>query len=795
MSAGSFSIYDLNPEIKKLLNADNFLNGLSVNDFVEEISKDHILKGAEVNKKAYLDPKPYIRSFESTIRELNRLSADANDQRIRGEKQVDTYELKHSQNVLELSNSIDKTTDKFNHLDIKISDVSRKINPLGVTLNKISTSRDKSRETIFLIRAYHGFYTKGEYAPLENLRSSSKLDDNIECARYIKKLIHLSRRISDESISSTLKCLQMVESYGERMEEDLLKKFEIASDGDEMSGGNFDIRMMNNVSRILYEYNQGVTLMNRFVDKNELSVEASHDEATLNENEWEQWSDPNATNYDLTPHLNEFLENIKFNIKSKARLSKKIFNNPETVIVLFIERIYQTAIKRKVTSLLQLSLQRSLLAHVRILQALYGIIGEFTNQIKDYMVTEEFDTDQKVSQTLEQSNDDLFEEYISDNSYLAREKRNLKEVVNSILNTLDPDTFNEQTSDDFSVARSDTLKYSQQSRTYDHTRFSAERKKLAQFTQYVKAKINEKARSDQGVSKLELEEDDLKAIDSVETLLKTAAESIGRALELAPNEAAEHSLDVLAILIVNFEKLIVREELQLQSLNFFWTLNSIQFKKEILFCLTACAKKIIFPCVTNDPIAKGKARFLINEFVKVQETSINELLNSIVDYSLTQIRGFLGKQKKKDFLCDSIEDDTEACELISEFLNEMYANISVALTGDNLLNTLLMIGNEFLKLLLEHYKKFSVNSIGGVVLTKDAIRYQTIIDEWGIPELSEKFQILKEIGNLFTVSSELVNSLVTEGQLSRMKPYNVRQYISKRADFNPSYADKFFKFR
>lgn len=55
MSAGSFSIYDLNPEIKKLLNADNFLNGLSVNDFVEEISKDHILKGAEVNKKAYLD--------------------------------------------------------------------------------------------------------------------------------------------------------------------------------------------------------------------------------------------------------------------------------------------------------------------------------------------------------------------------------------------------------------------------------------------------------------------------------------------------------------------------------------------------------------------------------------------------------------------------------------------------------------------------------------------------------------------------------------------------------------------
>ncbi|KAG5420026.1 SEC10 [Candida metapsilosis] len=792
MSGGSFSIYDLNPEIKKLLNTDNFLNGLSVNDFVEEISKDHILKGAEVNKKAYLDPKPYIRSFESTIRELNRLSADVNDQRVRGGKQVDTYELKHSENVLELSKSIATTTDKFNHLDIKISDVSRKINPLGATLNKISTSRDKSRETIFLIRAYHGFYTKGEYSPLENLRSSSKLDDNLECARYIKKLLHLSRRISDESIPSTLKCLQMVESYGEKMEEELLKKFEIASEGDEFSGGNFDIKTMNNVSQILYEYNKGVTLMNQFVDKNELTIEANHDETTLEESEWEQWSDPNATHYDLAPYLNEFLENIKFNIKSKARLSKKIFHNPETVITLFIERVYETTIKRKVTTLLQLSLQRSLLAHVRILQALYDIVGEFTSQIKDYMITEEFDTDQKVSQTLEVSNDGLFEEYISDNGYLVREKRNLKEVVNSILNLLDPDSFNEQTDEDSNLARSDTVRYQ---KPYDHTRFSAEKKKLAQFTQYVKAKINERAKNDNGVSKLELEEDDLRAIDSVETLLKTAAESIGRALELAPNEAAEHSLDVLALLIVNFEKLIVREELQLQSLDFFWTLNSIQFKKEILFCLTACAKKIIFPCVTNDPVAKGKARFMINEFVKMQETSINELLNSIVDYSLNQIRGFLSKQKKRDFLCDSIEDDTEACELISEFMSEFYANISVALTGDNLLNTLLMIGNEFLKLLLEHYKKFFVNSIGGVVLTKDAIRYQAIIDEWDIPELSEKFQILKEIGNLFTVSSELVNSLVTEGQLSRMKPYNVRQYISRRADFNPSYADKFFKFR
>ncbi|KAM9893181.1 hypothetical protein OXX79_009513, partial [Metschnikowia pulcherrima] len=62
----SFAIYDLEDDVRRLINIDNFLDGLTPNDFVEELSKDHILKGAEVNSLEYLDPKPYIRTFEST---------------------------------------------------------------------------------------------------------------------------------------------------------------------------------------------------------------------------------------------------------------------------------------------------------------------------------------------------------------------------------------------------------------------------------------------------------------------------------------------------------------------------------------------------------------------------------------------------------------------------------------------------------------------------------------------------------------------------------------------------------
>lgn len=214
----SFSIYELDENIKKLLTVDNYLNGLSVNDFIEEISKDHFLKGAEVNNKAYLDPKPYIRTFESTLRELKQLQAEANEQRVKNERQVDSYELKHSENVLELNQQIDEATKKFDILDTQILDVSTRINPLGNTLNKITNSRDRSLETIFLIRAYHGFFMKEQYLPLETLKNSKKLDDKLKCAKTVRNLLNLAKKVSDEKLPKSMKCITTIEQFGETME-------------------------------------------------------------------------------------------------------------------------------------------------------------------------------------------------------------------------------------------------------------------------------------------------------------------------------------------------------------------------------------------------------------------------------------------------------------------------------------------------------------------------------------------------------------------------------------------------
>lgn len=791
----SFSIYELDENIKKLLTVDDFLCGKSVNEFIEEISKDHFLKGAEVHNKAYLDPKPYIRTFESTLRELKQLQLDANDQRVKNERLVDSYELKHSENVLELNNEIDQATEKFDLLDNQILDVSSKINPLGNTLSKITNSRDRSLETIFLIRAYHGFFTKEQYLPLETLRTSRKIEDKLKCAKTVRNLINLAKKVAEEKLPNSIKCITTIEQFGEMMETELLRKFEIASEDE----NDIDFEMMNEIAQILFEYNEGINVIQTFVIKNDIVLQEK--EQMLDETEWKHLSDPNYSNFKID--VQETIDNLKFEIKSRARISRKVFADPVPVIKIFIQRIYAQNIRNKVTVLLQKSLTVSFLAHVRVLHTLSSIVGDFTTEIKDFLTTEEFDKDQELAAILDQSYSDLFVEYTGDNVYFNREKKNLEEIVYGIVHRFN--TANETVITNRSLAirleNMDNVDYSTQKPENDRFSFASERKRMNQFKEYVTAKLKE--RSGSRISEPEAPLiDEFKSLDvaHVETVLKCVIESVAR-LELVSNsKAPECALEILEILIIDFGKLYIGSGLEVvydeskRSANIEY-LRAFSTISELLFLMSSCIKRIILPIARNTPSIKTRMSNLVNSFVAQCEVSLNIILQDALEQFRTKLQALLSKQKKKDFNCSNIEDDTEACELVSNYLVDVHAKVLFAMNGANLEKLLIKIGMEVLHQLLEHYKKFTVNSIGGIVLTKDVLRYQSVIDEWDIPELSEQFQILKEIGNLFTVQADLVNSLVTEGQLAHMKPYNVRQYISKRDDFNPSYADRFFKFK
>lgn len=811
----SFSIYDLDEHIRELLNLNNFLGGLSVNEFIEELSKDHSLKGAEVNKLEYLDPKPYIRTFESTLRELKRLTDESEKRKAQSERDVESFELKHSQNVLELSSKVDNITKKFSDLDTNISDVSSKIDPLGQSLNKISNSRDRSTETIFLIRAYHGFFTKSKYDPLEKLRTSKKYEDKVKCAKTVNNLLTLAKKIISSDIPKTLQCVTVIEKFGETMERDLLKKFDVYYESDEYE-------RMREVASILHQYNGGSTVIQLFVNKHDfmMDIENLDDNSIIdNETVWQNLSDPSYTESLKDETTEALLDRLRMSIKGQARIVQQVFEDPTPVLKFFIQRIYAQIIQNKVSMYLQYSLSVSALAHVRVLHTLYVLVGDFTKDVREFLTTNDLDKENELAGIIDQCYYDLFIEYTSEN-YFSREKKNLEDLVYNLAHKFN--LYHEKALSNQALATKlenmDNIETADKTMTesQDRSGFSfIEKKRLNQFTSFMKSKIAERSSrnsADLEKNTADYEENATLNLSKVEVVIKSVIESVARVLELSPLKAPEYSLEILEILLFDFGKLYINGGLEVsydtlkqesanskvhstQLLDFSY-LSSFNLVSEILYLLSSCIKKIILPCAVNTPNIKGRMINLTNRYVRRCEISLNIIILDTIKLITARIAFLLNKQKKKDFLCDNIvEDDTEACEEVSQFLTYCHGNLCLYLRGPNLNNVLVKVGMSFLNQLLEHYKKFIVNSTGGIILTKDVIRFQSVIDQWEISELSEKFTLLKEIGNLFTVHPNLINSLVAEGQLANLKPYSIRQYISKRSDFNPSYLERFFNFK
>ena len=91
--------------------------------------------------------------------------------------------------------------------------------------------------------------------------------------------------------------------------------------------------------------------------------------------------------------------------------------------------------------------------------------------------------------------------------------------------------------------------------------------------------------------------------------------------------------------------------------------------------------------------------------------------------------------------------------------------------------------NDDLSLLLDHLKKFPVSATGGLMLAKDLKSYQDVIDTFSIPSLHERFEFIRQLGNVFLVKPDILKSYITEGYLGRIDATLLRPYLAQRADW------------
>jgi hypothetical protein len=101
---------------------------------------------------------------------------------------------------------------------------------------------------------------------------------------------------------------------------------------------------------------------------------------------------------------------------------------------------------------------------------------------------------------------------------------------------------------------------------------------------------------------------------------------------------------------------------------------------------------------------------------------------------------------------------------------------------------------------LEHLKKFQISATGGLMLAKyvtiepkvlqvslgfrDLKAYQDATTSFGIASLQERYEFIRQLGTIFLVQPESLQSCISQGYLARIEPALLRPYLEKRSDWS-----------
>ncbi len=126
----------------------------------------------------------------------------------------------------------------------------------------------------------------------------------------------------------------------------------------------------------------------------------------------------------------------------------------------------------------------------------------------------------------------------------------------------------------------------------------------------------------------------------------------------------------------------------------------------------------------------------------------------------------------------------QTCLAIHTFLIRIHTLTLQTFNGLNLSHFLTELALGIRGLLLDHFRKFTVNAAGGLMVTKDLTKYTEILRSWPLdPSFAPSVEILNELGNLFVVGPEAlrerVRAWVTRGLVEGR---DLKGFLLKRED-------------
>ncbi|KAI0164854.1 exocyst complex component protein [Xylariaceae sp. FL1272] len=766
-----------------------------VRDFVDSLAENAVSQNRRSGPaQQTFDPKPLIRAFENALQGLGNLSEELQGKESELLSQVRRAEIQHDSTLDTLGRKLDQSINQFEALDLTLnnpnaSDRSSREEggniavQIGEKLEELDRKRRRALDANFLIHCWLQVSETGELTSLQDIQRQGGSDNKVRCAVIAHQLMRISQRLDSASwnqpngaqrngstngVNGAIKShntREILEKFCETLEQDLLKQF-----NNSYRKQNFDDMM--ECAKVLHDFNGGASVIAVFVNQHQFFIDRDQlmtDEVTMDGETWDQLADPDAEPPSVEPSLQSLIDEVRIIMQEESFIIKRAFPYYETVLIKFIQRIFQQSIQQRLELVLEKASTISSLAFLRSLHSSRTYISALIEDLKSHGLTEHPEPcSAQIAQTLDLQMEELFVPYIMGNSYIDREKKSLEELFNSLLFK-------------FNIYHSRRKKApsgfmaSLAQRTNQLRDAYLDRLESSDLTPTQKAMMLKVAGVADTDKKQEIEvaeEEGYLSNANAKRMMTWLAEAVRRTLELGSQSDTPKDVAILLNLLMTnmgqvyveialdaaLEKATSQENVKTEPDMSY--LPSIRPAVTITSIMSRFITTVLIRLAESNTTVRRSMEAQAKMGIEAIEKKVNSIMTSTMDVIINWVNKSLTQQKKLDFLpkdeLDLVESlQTQTCTSICVFLSRCTKQLSQSIDGQNLEVFTSELTLAIQRLLFEHFKKFKVNATGGLMVTKDIAKYVATLKEWPLSkEVEAAVELLSEIGYLFIIGPE-----------------------------------------
>ncbi|KAI0772013.1 exocyst complex protein [Trametes elegans] len=801
----------LEPSVQEHLRLEAFEGKFDVKDFVGTISEKLIAQSKA--DPGPFDPKPFIRTFEAAVDKLIAVRKDVQAKTEQMEKSVRVAERDYSKKMADLNRGFEAVGQSFSGMETKMNEVGRTAIRIGEQMESVHQQRQRAQAAYDLIDFY-GQFAKDDTTRVDALKKEGK-EGRRKVAVLLRRLATVAKEVD---LPHSDKTRENIDRYCEKFEKDMLHLFDRAY-------RRGDPKMMHHCAQTLLDFNGGHSCVQVYVNQHDFFINRVAESANIDNELWGALPDPDASPPVTESGLQDLFAEIRNTVGQEAQIVQAVFPNPAYVMQVFLQRVFAQSIQHHLEQLIARTLNMPELGFLRVLQLVHQQTSVLVEDLKAYELpsvvprspidaagfdrtvkgmpasaTSNTATAATISTMLETAMEELFVPYTEGQRYLEKESRSLSELYANYLTKFT--RYHERTGvkgkssmfgrmvDQLSAAAATT------STSGSSTTSAQAAAALMRFGGL--SSSADRAPEKTGEDPIR-EEDGILSVEVAERMLKWHAEAIGRCVELSPSgDVPKHTFALLRVLSAAIGNSYIETAIESAQAR----LGAADSKTEPSMQPLTVLREVdlichlwqryvtmaLLPLASSSVTVRREMVVFNNQAVSRIEGGANQVTQKLTDAIITWLSAQLAKQKKTDF--KPRNDDlsfarvnTEPCVACCEMLEKVRDAAKANLSGKNLEVFMTEVGVAFHGLLLDHLKKFPVSATGGLMLAKDLKSYQDTIDTFSIPSLHERFEFIRQLGNVFLVKPDILKSYITEGYLGRIDANLLRPYLAQRSDW------------